>query len=101
MSRWLCIRLHGNQQSNASVACLLAVTGVPKANDLHAVVMCRFARSAMVKFRDVCRILELTLGPDTGGKLHRAFAKHMQPQGRSDAIVIQISPYELECTADL
>lgn len=30
--------------------------------------MSRFARSIMFKFRWVCRSLELTLGPDTGGK---------------------------------
>jgi Adenylate and Guanylate cyclase catalytic domain len=46
----------------------VAACGVPKANAQHAVVMCRFARNIMVKFRWVCRSLELTLGPDTGGK---------------------------------
>jgi class 3 adenylate cyclase len=50
------------------VRSFVASCGAPKANDRHAVIMCRFARSAMAKFRKVCRILELTLGPDTGGK---------------------------------
>jgi Adenylate and Guanylate cyclase catalytic domain len=53
--------------------------------------MCRFARSVMAKFRKVCRILELTLGPDTGGKWDkrtpyveaRPAAHHSAPRNRS------------------
>jgi hypothetical protein len=47
---------------------MLAACGVPEANAQHAVVMSRFARTIMVKFRKVCHSLELKLGPDTGGK---------------------------------
>jgi class 3 adenylate cyclase len=53
----------------------VAACGVPKANKKHAVVMCRFARSAMAKFRSVCRLLDLSLrigvhsGPVTAGVL--------------------------------
>jgi class 3 adenylate cyclase len=54
-------------RSIRSVTSSVAVCGVPTANARHAVVMSRFARSIMVKFRTVCHGLELTLGPDTGG----------------------------------
>jgi class 3 adenylate cyclase len=46
-----------------------AVCGVPKANDQHAVQMARFARTAMGKFDNVVRSLELRLGPDTAGTI--------------------------------
>lgn len=47
---------------------LSAACGVPKHNAKHAIVMSRFARAIMVKFCLVVRSLELTLGPDTGGR---------------------------------
>ena len=47
---------------------LIAVCGVPKANSHHAVVMSQFAREAMNRFKEIICDLELTLGPDTGGK---------------------------------
>jgi class 3 adenylate cyclase len=53
-----------------------AVCGVPKANKDHAVMMARFARDAMDKFREVVRNLELTLGPDTVGKYQKVKARN-------------------------
>ena len=51
-----------------SLESLIAVCGVPKANRQHAIVMSRFAREALNRFKEIICDLELTLGPDTGGK---------------------------------
>jgi Adenylate and Guanylate cyclase catalytic domain len=62
--------LASNTKQSAFEFIFSAACGVPEANVEHAVVMSRFARSIMLKFRRVCRMLELTLGPDTGGTFH-------------------------------
>jgi hypothetical protein len=77
-----------NERCGLILSCLtfvaVAACGVPKANAQHAVVMCRFARNIMVKFRWVCRSLELTLGPDTGGK---ARMKCLKTHYRFDSVI--------------
>mmetsp|Transcript_7886 Transcript_7886/g.15271 ORF Transcript_7886/g.15271 Transcript_7886/m.15271 type:complete len:1152 (-) Transcript_7886:303-3758(-) len=52
--------------------CYVAVVGLPKPNPDHAVVMSKFAREAMNKFRLIVRKLEVTLGPDTSTLAMRA-----------------------------
>jgi class 3 adenylate cyclase len=44
----------------------VAVTGLPEPKKDHAVVMVKFARDCRDKFTELSRILETTLGPDTG-----------------------------------
>lgn len=44
----------------------VAVTGLPNANEKHALVMARFAGACVVKFNQLTNSLEQTLGPDTG-----------------------------------
>jgi hypothetical protein len=51
-----------------SADCFSAVCGVPKPRSDHAVQMVRFARAAQMVFQEAVKSLELTLGPDTGGK---------------------------------
>ncbi|CAB9523362.1 Receptor-type guanylate cyclase gcy [Seminavis robusta] len=46
--------------------CYLAVTGLPDPRRDHAIIMARFARDCLEKFHEVTRMLEVTLGPDTG-----------------------------------
>jgi hypothetical protein len=48
-----------------------AVCGVPKPDAEHAVHMARFAMAAIIRFYEVIKRLELTLGPDTVGKSTR------------------------------
>ena len=45
---------------------LVAVTGVRKPCDDHAILMARFAREIILKMSIVASRLEMTLGPDTG-----------------------------------
>jgi class 3 adenylate cyclase len=46
--------------------CYVAVSGLPDPRRDHAVVMARFARDCVCKFREVTKRLELILGPDVG-----------------------------------
>jgi class 3 adenylate cyclase len=48
-----------------------AVCGVPKPDLEHAVHMARFAMAAIIRFYEVIKRLELTLGPDTVGESTR------------------------------
>ena len=43
----------------------LAVTGLPKPQERHALYMARFAWDCLWKFAELTRELETTLGPDT------------------------------------
>jgi class 3 adenylate cyclase len=45
--------------------CYVAVAGLPDPRSDHHVVMARFARDCLYKFRTMTRELEVTLGPDT------------------------------------
>jgi class 3 adenylate cyclase len=45
--------------------CYVAVAGLPDPRNDHHVVMARFARDCLYKFRTMTRELEVTLGPDT------------------------------------
>lgn len=45
--------------------CYMAVTGLPEAQEDHAIIMARFAQDCIIKMKDVTRKLELTLGPET------------------------------------
>lgn len=49
----------------------VAVTGCPDPQPDHALIMSRFARDCRVKFKEVTRQLELSLGPDTSDLLMR------------------------------
>lgn len=53
----------------------VAVTGLPDPQPDHAVRMARFAREGMSKFNELTRMLETTLGPDTG-ELRMRFGLH-------------------------
>lgn len=44
----------------------VAVCGLPKVNDQHAVVMARFASRCLKKFAEDVQRLEVSLGPSTG-----------------------------------
>lgn len=46
--------------------CYVAATGLPEQRSDHAVVMARFARDCMLKFRVLVKEMEEILGPDTG-----------------------------------
>jgi class 3 adenylate cyclase len=46
--------------------CYVAVTGLPKPQKTHAVIMARFAADCLEEMNVVTRELEATLGPDTG-----------------------------------
>jgi class 3 adenylate cyclase len=56
----------------------LAVTGLPEPQPDHAVIMCRFAAECRLKLMEVTRMLEVTLGPDTG-ELGMRFGLHSGP----------------------
>jgi len=56
----------------------LAVCGLPEPQPNHAVIMVRFAWDCMQKMKQVTRLLELTLGPDTGDLCMR-FGLHSGP----------------------
>ena len=43
----------------------MAVTGLPKPQEQHAVLMAKFAWDCLVKFEQLTIELEKTLGPDT------------------------------------
>ena len=43
----------------------VAVTGLPKPQERHALLMARFAWDCLLKFEALTRELETTLGPDT------------------------------------
>jgi len=43
----------------------MAVTGLPKANRQHAMLMCQFSREALKKFYDIIHNLEEVLGAGT------------------------------------
>ena len=43
----------------------VAVTGLPKPQERHALLMARFAWDCLLKFEELTRELETTLGPDT------------------------------------
>eukprot|EP00977_Amphora_coffeiformis_P001793 scaffold353_cov185-Amphora_coffeaeformis.AAC.21 len=58
--------------SHHKTSSTVAVVGLPKPNPDHAVVMSKFAREAMNKFRLIVRKLEVTLGPDTSTLAMRA-----------------------------
>lgn len=44
----------------------VAVAGLPEPRKDHATVMARFARDCMSKMNDLTKVLEVSLGPDTG-----------------------------------
>jgi class 3 adenylate cyclase len=44
----------------------MAVTGLPDPQANHAVIMAKFASECLLKFMQITRDLETTLGPDTG-----------------------------------
>jgi class 3 adenylate cyclase len=44
----------------------VAVTGLPKPQANHAIIMARFAHECLLKFGEVTKELEVALGPDTG-----------------------------------
>lgn len=46
--------------------CYVAVAGLPEPRKDHATVMARFARDCMSKMNDLTKLLEVSLGPDTG-----------------------------------
>ncbi|KAL7556387.1 hypothetical protein ACA910_014129 [Epithemia clementina (nom. ined.)] len=56
----------------------VAVTGIPDAQPDHAVIMACFAEACLQKFIQVTRMLETTLGPDTG-ELKMRFGLHSGP----------------------
>jgi class 3 adenylate cyclase len=43
----------------------VAATGLPKATNDHALIMCQFAWKMKVQMLDVCKKLESVLGPGT------------------------------------
>ena len=45
--------------------CYVAVAGLPEVRQDHAVVMARFARDCLFRFRYVSKKLEVQLGPST------------------------------------
>eukprot|EP00934_Nitzschia_sp_Nitz4_P002441 Nitzschia sp. Nitz4//scaffold68_size99682//91398//95434//NITZ4_004577-RA/size99682-snap-gene-0.6-mRNA-1//1//CDS//3329556632//2436//frame0 len=46
--------------------CYVAVTGLPKPQEEHALIMVKFARDCMKTMQRLARSLEVELGPDTG-----------------------------------
>jgi hypothetical protein len=56
----------------------VAVAGLPEPRSDHAVVMVKFARDCRQRCNDVCRQLEITLGPETGD-LSMRFGLHSGP----------------------
>lgn len=46
--------------------CYVAVVGLPDPRKDHAVVMSKFARDCLYKFKSKTREMEVELGPDTG-----------------------------------
>ena len=46
--------------------CYVAVSGLPTPRPDHCVVMAKFAQECLFKFNEMTRVLEKTLGPDTG-----------------------------------
>ncbi|CAB9505993.1 Receptor-type guanylate cyclase gcy [Seminavis robusta] len=56
----------------------VAVAGLPKAREDHAIVMARFARDAMETFIEHIKMLEVSLGPDTS-ELGIRFGLHSGP----------------------
>ncbi|KAL3918421.1 MAG: hypothetical protein SGILL_004243 [Bacillariaceae sp.] len=58
--------------------CYVAVCGLPNPNKDHAIVMCRFARDALVEMGRLTKQLELELGPDTS-TLNMRFGLHSGP----------------------
>lgn len=44
----------------------MAVTGLPEPQELHALIMIRFAFECLRKIHEITKELENTLGPDTG-----------------------------------
>lgn len=61
--------------------CYVAVTGLPEPRKDHAIVMSRFARDCMRKMDQLTKLLEVRLGPDTGGKwicgIALSFSRHL------------------------
>ncbi|KAL3922056.1 MAG: hypothetical protein SGILL_002410 [Bacillariaceae sp.] len=58
--------------------CYVAVTGLPDPRKDHAVVMCRFAQTCMLKMQELTKKLEEFLGPDTSA-LSMRFGLHSGP----------------------
>eukprot|EP00538_Stauroneis_constricta_P012496 CAMPEP_0119547406 /NCGR_PEP_ID=MMETSP1352-20130426/1528_1 /TAXON_ID=265584 /ORGANISM="Stauroneis constricta, Strain CCMP1120" /LENGTH=1220 /DNA_ID=CAMNT_0007592327 /DNA_START=199 /DNA_END=3861 /DNA_ORIENTATION=+ len=58
--------------------CYVAVTGLPEPRKDHAVMMCRFARDCKRKMNELSKLLEVSLGPDTGDLAMR-FGLHSGP----------------------
>jgi class 3 adenylate cyclase len=56
----------------------IAVTGLPDPQPGHAVIMCKLAGECRLKLMEVTRMLEVTLGPDTG-ELGMRFGLHSGP----------------------
>jgi class 3 adenylate cyclase len=56
----------------------VAVTGLPEPQEMHAVIMAKFASDCKVKLFKVTRELEVVLGPDTGD-LSMRFGLHSGP----------------------
>jgi hypothetical protein len=49
----------------------VAVAGLPRPRDDHAVLMAKFAKECMAKMKIIVRFLELTLGPVSGSSSRR------------------------------
>jgi class 3 adenylate cyclase len=45
--------------------CYVAVTGLPKPQEIHAIIMCRFANACIVRMSQMMHVLVEKLGPDT------------------------------------
>ena len=58
--------------------CYVAVTGLPKPQERHALLMARFAWDCLLKFEELTMELETTLGPDTT-ELGIRFGMHSGP----------------------
>ena len=57
---------HGIFKVETTGDCYVGVCGLPEPRKKHATATARFAREAMIKFKEITRMLEITLGPDTG-----------------------------------
>ena len=50
--------------------CYVAVVGLPDPRKDHAIVMSKFARDCLFRFKTLTRELEVELGPDTSESKH-------------------------------
>lgn len=59
--------------------CYLAVTGLPNAQENHALIMAKFANECMVKMNETIRALADSLGEDTAEDLSLRVGLHSGP----------------------